>query len=52
MKQLTNRFVMIVRSTTKSVYHPIREKQSNLIHGSSSQIRYIHAALLVRPKTI
>jgi FixJ family two-component response regulator len=41
--------IMIIRSITKSIYYPTSEKQSHLIR-ESRRIRYIHAALLVRPK--
>ena len=49
MNQLTNRLAMMIRSTTKRVYYPILKKHNSPIHGSR-RIRYIHAALLVRPK--
>src|SRR6266436_8103379 len=48
--QLTNLLVMIIRSTTKRIYYPAPEKQRTLIHGSR-RIRYLHAALLVQPKS-
>ena len=47
--QLINRLVMIIRSNTQSIYYPLSWQKSNLIHGNR-RIRYVHAALLVRPK--
>jgi hypothetical protein len=40
---------MIIRSTIKSVYYPRPEKHGNLILGTR-RIRYVHVALLIRPK--
>ncbi len=39
--------IMIIRSTSKSIYYPTSEKHGNLIHGSK-RIRYIRAALVIR----
>jgi hypothetical protein len=39
----------IQKTRTKIIYYPTLEKQSNIICGSR-RVRYIRAALLVRPK--
>jgi hypothetical protein len=48
--RLINRFIMIIRSTAKSIYYPRPEKQSRSIYGCR-RIRYVHDALVVQPKS-
>jgi len=41
---------MIIRSTIKNIYYPRPEKRGDLI-DQGNRIRYVHGALLIRPKS-